>query len=110
MFGFVGVCFANPTAWLGGSLVVAVDYILMIKSFKKIGMDTESDWQTKKARYTGFQRVDKVSTRWQSAKKEVIFWQFEIVGVRLYGRVQIVKKQAMERNFRQISLHLNINI
>lgn len=43
MFGFVGVCFANPTAWLGGSLVVAVDYILMIRSFKKMGMDTESD-------------------------------------------------------------------
>ena len=56
------------------------------------------------------ERVDKVSTRWQSAKKEVIFCQFEFVGVRLYDRVQIGKKQAMERNFRKISLHLNIII
>ncbi len=41
IFGFAGVCFANPTAWLGGTLVVLVDYILMLKNFKKMGMNEE---------------------------------------------------------------------
>ena len=40
------------------------------------------------------------STRWQIAKKEVIFCQFEFVGVRGYGRVQIGKKQVIPRKIR----------
>ena len=48
------------------------------------------------------QRVDSLSTRWQNAKKEVIFCQFEFVGVQRYGRVQIGIKQAMELNSRRI--------
>ena len=36
----------------------------------------------------------------QTAKKEVIFCQFEIVGVRWYGRVQIGKKQVTARKIR----------
>ena len=47
-----------------------------------------------------------LSTRCQSAKKKVIFCQFEFVGVQRYGRVQIDKKQAMERNPRWIPLRL----
>ncbi len=41
-----------------------------------------------------------LSTRWQIAKKEGIFCQFEIVGVRWYGRVQIDKKQVTAREIR----------
>ena len=37
---------------------------------------------------------------WQIAKKEVIFCQFEFVGVRGYGRVQIGKKQVIPRKIR----------
>ena len=36
----------------------------------------------------------------QIQKKEVIFCQFEFVGVHLYGRVQIGKKQVTARGFR----------
>ena len=41
-----------------------------------------------------------LSTRWQSAKKEVIFCQIEFVGVHGYGRVQFGKKQAIARGIR----------
>ncbi len=46
------------------------------------------------------QCVDNLSTRWQIAKKEVMFCQFEFVGVRWYGRVQIDKKQVTARKIR----------
>ena len=49
------------------------------------------------------QRVDKMSTRWQSSKKEVIFCQIEFVGVRGYGRVQFGRKQATARETRCFS-------
>ena len=42
----------------------------------------------------------KLSTRWETSKKEVIFCQFEFVGVRGYGRVQIGKKQVIARKTR----------
>ena len=51
-----------------------------------------------------------LSTRWQIAKKEVIFCQFEFVGVRWYGRVQIGKKQVIPRKIRCFPwdfIHLN---
>ena len=50
-----------------------------------------------------------LSTRWQTAKKEVIFCQFEIVGVRWYGRVQIGKKQVTARKF-DVSLAVFIGL
>ena len=65
-------------------------------------------------------------TPWKIAKKDVIFCQFEFVGVHGYGRVQIGKKQVTARKFRcfpcgfiviilfrqeqALALHLNIII
>ena len=46
----------------------------------------------------------------QIAKKAVIFCQFEFVGVRWYGRVQIGKKQVIPRKIRCFPwdfIHLN---
>ena len=41
-----------------------------------------------------------LSARLQSAKKEVIFFKTQLVGVRWYGRDVFWKKQAAERIFR----------
>ena len=57
-----------------------------------------------------YQRGDKPIDTLSDCEKEVIFCQFEVVGTHRYGRVQIGKKQEMERNSRRISLHLNIEI
>lgn len=35
-FGFIGVCFANPLAWLGAFLLIVVDYWLLLAKFKKL--------------------------------------------------------------------------
>ena len=35
MFGFLGVCFANPAAWLGALIIIAIDYFLLMRKFKK---------------------------------------------------------------------------
>ena len=43
-----------------------------------------------------FQRVGKLSTRWQTSKKEVRFFAFGFVGVRGYVKRQMRKKQVME--------------
>ena len=44
-----------------------------------------------------FQRVDKVSTRWQMLKKEGIFCEIVFVGVGGYGREGFREKQATAR-------------
>ncbi len=45
-FGFIGVCFANPLAWLGAFILIVVDYRLVIAKFKKAekaqGLQTEN--------------------------------------------------------------------
>ena len=41
-----------------------------------------------------------LSTRWQTSKKEGIFLELQFVGVRLHGRVEVLKKQTTARNFR----------
>ena len=51
-----------------------------------------------------------LSTRWQISKKEVIFCQFEFVGVRWYGRVQIGKKQATARKIRRFPCGFTVTI
>lgn len=35
-FGFFGVCFANPLAWLGAFLLILVDYRIVAKKFRKL--------------------------------------------------------------------------
>jgi len=40
-FGFVGLCFANPAAWFGGLIPIAIDYWLLMRKFKKMGMNEE---------------------------------------------------------------------
>ena len=35
-FGFLGVCFANPLAWLGAFLLILVDYRIVARKFKKL--------------------------------------------------------------------------
>lgn len=35
-FGFFGVCFANPLAWLGALILLVIDYYLLVKKFKKL--------------------------------------------------------------------------
>ena len=47
-----------------------------------------------------FQRVEKVSTRWQRSKKVGRFFVFAFVGVRGYARVQKRKKQESTRHSR----------
>lgn len=34
IWGFTGICFANPAAWLGGLIPIAIDYFIMIRGFK----------------------------------------------------------------------------
>ena len=34
--GFIFICLSNPTAWLFGLLTVLVDYILLVKKFKRL--------------------------------------------------------------------------
>ncbi len=46
------------------------------------------------------QRVDKLSTGWQTLKKEVLFCESGRVGVQRYGRDTIRKKQAIARKIR----------
>ena len=41
-----------------------------------------------------------LSTRWQTRKKEGIFLELQFVGVRGYGRVEVLKKQATVRKIR----------
>jgi Na+-driven multidrug efflux pump len=36
IFGFAGVCFANPAAWLMGLIPIAIDYFLFMRKLKKI--------------------------------------------------------------------------
>ncbi len=36
IFGFAGVCFANPCAWLFGLIPIAIDYLFMLKKFKSL--------------------------------------------------------------------------
>ena len=43
------------------------------------------------------QRVEKVSTRWETSKKVGIFFVLAFVGVQEYDRVQERKKQASTR-------------
>lgn len=40
-FGFLGLCFANPSAWLGGLIPIAIDYVFMVKWFKRFGRALE---------------------------------------------------------------------
>ena len=67
--------------------------------------------------FTSFQRVDKPIDTLETSKREVIFCQFEFVGVRWYVRVQIGKKQVTARKTRcfpcgliYYNIYLNINI
>ena len=41
--GFIFICLAGPTAWLFGLLTVLVDYILLVKRFKKIILAENAD-------------------------------------------------------------------
>ncbi len=36
VFGFAGVCFANPAAWLMGLIPIAIDYWVLVRKFKKL--------------------------------------------------------------------------
>ncbi len=36
IFGFAGVCFANPAAWLMGLIPIAIDYFLLVRKFEKL--------------------------------------------------------------------------
>lgn len=35
-FGFMGVCFANPLAWLGALILIVIDYLLFSAKLKKL--------------------------------------------------------------------------
>lgn len=35
IWGFTGVCLANPAAWLGGLIPIAIDYFIMLRDFKR---------------------------------------------------------------------------
>ena len=41
--GFIGICFANPAAWLGAYIPIAINYYVMLNDFKKLGMNEQSD-------------------------------------------------------------------
>ena len=43
LFGFIGLCFANPAAWFGGLIPIAIDYILLMKKFRIMGMEQETE-------------------------------------------------------------------
>lgn len=34
LYGYIGICFAGPIAWLGGSIVVMIGYFIIISQFK----------------------------------------------------------------------------
>ena len=50
--------------------------------------------QCQREKRTAIQRVEKVSTRWETSKKVGIFFVLAFVGVQGYARVRERKKQA----------------
>lgn len=47
-YGFIGICLTNPVAWLGALILIVFDYRLLLRKFKKMGMnDEEAEEQEK---------------------------------------------------------------